>query len=191
MPLEDLRLPDDVPTPQRGHHFVFRGHLLSFDQSLAHTGWVYLDFTYPDANPEATHGVVIRAHGDLKSPIKLDGHEANLERAVALIYEYRQVLMNTMVFNIVHELPPTANRMQRPESSLLAALALHYACDVDVYKVHMISAQKAKTIWTGNPNASKPMIKEHLLDWWPELEAERYSADVMDAIANGLAWAEQ
>lgn len=179
----------DLPVNQR-HTFAYSGRLISFDQSLAHTGWVYLEVE--------GHTATLMACGQRDSQISLKGHLASIERSASLCSEMEGVLRTICGPKdpVIYEIPPVANRVQRPESSLLAAAALYWAAGnvrrIQPFRVYGVSAQKSKKIWTSNPNASKKLVREALFRWDPALKERnnKLSEHQIDALANGLAWAE-
>jgi len=178
---------EEEKTPAREHIYNFQGSLFTFDQSLAHTGWVHLRLDKTTKN-----GVSIWGRGQFDAPDRLEGHAANIKRSIYLHNEMYEMMMDyaDRMDVVVCEMPPVANRMQRPESSLLAASMLHLAASRIGIDVNMISAQTAKKIWTGNGSARKELIKVYLCEWWPELKEIKLTSHQIDAAANGLAWAE-
>lgn len=153
--------------------------ILSFDQSIANTGWAYL------------HGRILVAQGNLKTEGMAKGHEDTLQRAVVqweamaeLIGWYTSRSM-TPTF-IVHETPPVGGKMVRPESSLTSALSLRIAAAQFDLPLVMIGAQKGKKRWTGNGNATKKELREALYRLKPSLEAESpMNEAIRDAISIG------
>lgn len=133
------------------HQDLAPGMVLAFDQSLSSTGWVVLvvDST----------GTEIRECGTLKNegdPLK--GSARSLARFSEMIPEVTRVLIVNSCATVVHENPPAASSVSRPESSLLAAAAIHAACAERGNAPHSVQAQHAKKVVTGNGNARKPDV---------------------------------
>lgn len=125
------------------------GPVLAFDQSLAHTGWAIVD----------AQGVVA-VTGMLTTP-SAGGPIGNVERAVEIAAQVEDLLAEraSEYQAIVMETPPAGYGMKRPESSLLAAAAIHTAADRRGLMVEYVGAQRAKRVMTGKPNASKAEMK--------------------------------
>lgn len=161
--------------------------ILAFDQSLRNTGWALLV------------GVEVVQTGMLKTTEVSKGHLDSLLRAERM-YEDVGDLMASLYPRpqvIVHEMPPVAlpGRMMRPESSLLAALAIRIAvASIPQVPVVMIGAQQAKRRWTGKGNAKKAEVKVAVLALDPHdtvRTMKPMNEHTIDAIALGWCAAEQ
>lgn len=130
-----------------------RKWILAFDQTLGNTGWVWLQ-VWQDGTPE------VAMTGTCTPPTvdkKVKGHELNLLRSVALQQEMLVLIdsMSHALDIVLHETPPVGNRMARPESSLLAAHCIAYACNLRGVPRLSVGAQRAKSVVCGNGNAKK------------------------------------
>lgn len=161
----------------------YRGRLLAFDQSLSSTGYALI--TGDD------DGAFIWETGVLKSSHDLRGHEKTLQRSVELVHDLDELLDRLgTVQDIVYETPPVGGRMIRPESSLLAAMAV-LVC-TDGYKPHMISKQKAAKRWTGKGNATKKEVRDALMSfgYTPKEWGLAWNEHVSDSLSIGLLFME-
>jgi len=162
------------------------GSVLAFDQTFAKTGWciltVYDGFLH------------IVAKGVLKEPpSQFRGFEDTLMRAlwmsdrittVVVEYVMRQSSMVPQPPVIVHEMP--AVKGYRPESSLLAALAVRQAAARHDLGVFMQSNSHMRTVMTppGSDRQSKVPLREaanHYLD-----TSKGWNQDERDALLLGL-----
>ena len=115
------------------------------------------------------------------------GHEGNLKRACECYDAIKPLLVNAVRPLVVHETPPVGDGMSRPESSLLAAVAIRIAAHEREIPVHMVAAQRAKRRLTGRANATKPEMKDALARFWPHLPLKRpYNEHVRDTLALGI-----
>lgn len=151
--------------------------IIAFDQSLSDTGWALIQ------------GNEILEVGNIRPKTELTGHAGNLEKAEILHYEACCLFdrLNGYAYpKLVIELPPVGNRMMRPESSLLAALAVRLAYPI-IDGCVMVGAQKAKKRITGTANATKKMVREGVLALNPAVsELPIKNEAIYDALA--LAW---
>lgn len=161
----------------------YKGVLIAADQSLANTGLVVLEF--PD--------VKILQRMTLKSSTSVDGTEKCLLRAEELVGEYNEWLCQQIGLYspelVIHELPGASNRLARPESSLLAALALRTVCNELGLPVKAISANVAKRVFTGNGNAQKRHVREALYGFFPHFAQAKLNEHLCDAISLGVTYA--
>lgn len=132
--------------------------ILAVDQALANTGLIW--FTGPDP-------IVVEGKGLLRSKGLLDGNEASLNRAAEMTDEFDIILGYPHLEYIIYEIPPLGNLVQRPESSLLAAMALRVAARGRNLKTVGVSANKAKRVLTGSGNAAKKKVREALYEKYP------------------------
>lgn len=138
--------------------------IISFDQALSETGYVVIQSLGPHSPPR------FEATGMLSATHDVKGHENTLLRAASLYLEAKDLIAYhkpsmDLSFVVVHETPPTSagpGRMARPESSLLAALAIRIAAMESGCRVVMRARQKAYKRFTGSGNADKKYMKEAL-----------------------------
>jgi hypothetical protein len=127
--------------------------ILAVDQSLSATGMVWLAVGKRQLTVYQAWTFRSEAGEDA------DGHEQNLQRAMNLGTQiddvFREVYRN--VTYVAHEGPPVGGgRILRPESSLLAALALrHAAARWGMPIASMVQPQAHKRVVCGNGNATK------------------------------------
>lgn len=123
--------------------------ILAVDQSLAASGWVLI-----------RGDLCVVTVGTLKKSkdTTLDGHEAMLQRVVALEEEAEAVLREIKPMIVLHESPPVGNFRGSNQSSLVAAVAWRIAAAKVGLPIKMVGAQKAKKHLTGNGNAKKPAV---------------------------------
>lgn len=157
------------------------GSILVFDQTVNKTGWAC--FTVSD-------GVFTEcAHGTLLIPddgFALKGHADTLHRALQM-----QRLLTEMVLDhcshtdlIVNELPAAFGH--RTESSLLAAFAVHLACDEAGADFAMVANQHMKKVMVGLAGATKAHVKASVLAVTGATGS--WNQDNADALALGITW---
>lgn len=156
--------------------------VLSFDQALANTGWVWV-----------THrggGEYTLQAGMLVPPeMNAKGNELSLRRGGWLFDQIFGMVIEGAPGVVLHEEPPVARgRMSRPESSLLAALAVRNAVGS---KAVPVSAQTAKKRFAGDPNADKRLVRQGLLSVFPPAATLKpLNEHIIDALALALVWIE-
>lgn len=139
--------------------------ILSFDQALANTGWVLFEHDPDDGLEPIRTGLLTTDTSD-------KGHLGSLCRAQDIHAQVLDLVFRFGVPGVVlHESPPVAGRMSRPESSLLAALAIRMAYGDTT--VEMVSGQRAKAIVAGNPKATKAEVRSGVLRRVPDLATLR------------------
>lgn len=131
--------------------------ILAVDQSLANTGLVWVE-----SDP-----LQVTAKGMLKSRGLLSGNEATLRRAEEMVGEF-DALLSDDIDLVLFEVPPLGNLVQRPESSLLSALALRVAARKKGKTCVGVNTNKAKKFLTGSAQARKPKVREALLEKYPQ-----------------------
>lgn len=155
--------------------------VLGVDQSLSNTGMVVVAIgTVPD---------LLSKHM-LTSRSAVEGTESALRRAVELHGEFRnfmKLMSSWEVDEIIHETPPTANRMQRPESSLLAAMGLRLAAEEFGLPYLAVHSNTAKLHFTGSGVAKKPVMHERMWGIYPEIKAKKLNEHQADALALVIA----
>jgi hypothetical protein len=163
--------------------------ILAVDQSLSATGMVWLAVGRRELTVYQAWTFRSEAGEDA------DGHEQNLQRAMDLGNQIDDVIrvVHQDVAHVVHEGPPVGGgRIMRPESSLLAALALRQAAALwEVPIAPMVQPQTHKRIVCGNGNATKK--EEHaalaqLAATLPILDYDRVTNEaIRDALCVALA----
>lgn len=138
-PRPKIELPADHPA------------ILAFDQSLSNTGWV-----------DVRQGEIVGV-GTIKtgSPAKAKGHLGSLIQASLLVKPIRSLLEERPGATVVIETPPVG-RLQRPESSLLAASVIYN--ETKMISTKIVGAQRGKSFICGNGNAKKAEAHEALAE---------------------------
>lgn len=164
------------------------GSVLAFDQTFSKTGWVFLT-SYDDSLHVVAKGVI------KEPPTQWSGFEDTLVRALWMseriahvvgIYKDSQPTCVPQPPAVVHEMP--AVKGYRPESSLLAALAVRQAASAHDLPVFMVSNTHMRRVLT--PPGSDPTSKVPV-----RLAVSRYrdtskgwNQDERDALALGLTF---
>ncbi len=177
--------------------------IVGVDQSLASSGMVLVKVdptrAFLSEDPTSVSGtecVQVLWKGLLASAIAIEGSANIIERGVTLIDAFESHLIHLRstakmqgdyLHAIIYETPPSANRMQRPESSLVAAVALCYAAKRLNIDTIAFSANSAKRFFTGYANAKKSAVKERLLEMYPHIVEDRLNEHQMDALALVIA----
>jgi len=148
-----------------------QGTILVFDQSVSATGWVVL---------ASAKDLRVLAAGSFLLPAVdyPSGHEGTLRRGVVITQQAEEVLTRYHFFGIsrvIHEAPPVGGRMARPESSLVAALAVRVAAERFGLPVSCVQNQHSKKVLTGSATVDKK-------DWHRALG--RYSIDGKHKVTN-------
>jgi len=167
--------------PERAFKFSI-GAVQAWDQALATTGMVEVIFGQTQSGRQVIR--VTRAI-TLVPGLPLGGYPAMLKAAV----EYEKLIQKYLWFqDVVYEdVPAMGFRLYRPESSLLAALAIEMACDKRHIEVSTVPAQVPKTDWAANPKATKVQLKNGILEKFPYLEEPMKRADEHQWDALGVA----
>lgn len=128
----------------------------------------------------------------LKTNTTEKGNEGNLRRSVEL-QEHVDTCLRTMpvlVDLVVHETPPVANRVMRPESSLMSAHCLRWTCTQMGLPWTSVSAQKARAHVCGNSRADKAeghaALKEKYAPLVEGYETHVRNEHLRDALMLGL-----
>jgi Holliday junction resolvasome RuvABC endonuclease subunit len=138
--------------------------VLAFDQALANTGWVFVDIGQ-------VQQMGLLSWGTIRTTPRDKGHQGNIERGVEVQRAVARQIDAWLPELVLYEQPPVARRgMARPESSLLAALAVNVACNLANVEVLGISGQQAKRTLTGFTNADKGHIRLAIKERWPSLK---------------------
>jgi Holliday junction resolvasome RuvABC endonuclease subunit len=176
----DKAMPGIAPLAPR-----FEGKIACFDQTLSKTGAALLVC-------RASKLVPMRSMM-FKPTTEEEGNEANFFKGVELHNAYRIWLVSHEVALVAHESPPVGGgKLMRPESSLMAALALRIACDGLGLPVVMVRPQDVKKRLTGNAKAEKKDVKLAIEQFIPEVSDLRpWNQDVSDAIGVGIVASER
>ncbi len=151
------------------------GYILAFDQSLAATGFVLLEGVrdkHDRLELSIKESEVIKT---VDSAEGKGGHAENLRRAHDQYRNYFTLLKSFSVYRgharIAYESPPDGGgRIMRPESSLLAALALRIATEEATFApgITVASATHRKLV-CGRGNVTKKVAHTGLALWAPAL----------------------
>lgn len=173
----------DLPKYLLTASVTYDGHALSFDQSIAKTGWSVLRSDRGEAGVWAT-GVIVPPETGLK------GHANTLARGRYIFINVLALIEQYMPTVVLHELPPAGGRMSRPESSLASAMAVQCAAEHVGLPVGIFQNQHVKKVMLGYAkDATKAHVQAAVLKLWPDLkERVRVTQDVTDSIAGGLVW---
>ncbi len=133
--------------------------ILAIDQSLANTGMIWVTL-------HEDKSLTIDSKVTLKSKSLLSGNEASLSRAEELFDNFCSLFTEDLT-EVIYEVPPLGNLVQRPESSLLSALALRLAARDKKVLCVGVNTNKAKKLLTGSAQARKPKVREALLAKYP------------------------
>lgn len=157
-----------------------QGHVLAFDQSLSGCAAVALIRREDELLVYATEMFKT-------SHVQAGGHEENLQRAIELSDKIISWLYGMGIrpgeWIIAHEAPPIGGgRLIRPESSLLASLAVRVACKQFRLPVAlMVSKQAHAHFICGKSKADKKEHHEVLM----RLAAEEWMVNNLQAVSNG------
>lgn len=164
--------------------------VLSFDQTLANTGYAVVDFI------DETRFEIVST-GMVQTPASDKGHRGNLFRSAQLSEEFRNLFHEIKPHAVALELPPIMNaytRNNRPESSLMAATVIMTVVERYQRKrigLQILQAQKVKKRWTGLPKADKNNLKRAMNHLFPEYREHKPNNDnTRDAIAIAMLAAE-
>lgn len=158
--------------------------ILAVDQSLSATGMVWLAVGTKELTVYEAWTFRSEAHEDA------DGHEENLQRAMHLGTQIERVIweIHRNVAHIVHEGPPVGGgKILRPESSLLAALALRQAAARwEVPVTSMVQPQTHRRVICGNQRATKKEEHEALAQLAATLPIQDYDKITNEATRDAL-----
>ena len=180
---------DTGPAPTRGPKPLaplFVGRMGCFDQTLSKAGSASLLFS--------KDGTITPVRSKMFEPsTDEEGNEGNFRKGVALHNAFVKWLQDEHIDFVAHEAPPVGGgKLHRPESSLMAALALRIACDSLAVPVVMVRPQDAKKRLTGDGKAEKRDVKLAIEALLPDVRNLRpWNQDVSDAIAVGLTASER
>lgn len=133
--------------------------VLAFDQSVMATGWALLG-----AHRDGHLQIVSAGSFLLPAENYPSGHEGTLRRGMEVARRAEAVIVQQQAWfpTIVHEAPPVGGRMARPESSLVAALAVRIAAERRGLSVAVVQNQHSKKVLTGSANAEKKVWHQAL-----------------------------
>jgi Holliday junction resolvasome RuvABC endonuclease subunit len=133
--------------------------IISFDQSLANTGYVVL-------KPDEMDGVQIKAMGLFQTHASPDmmQWESDFHRSIQLFTFVTELIGEHLPTLILHETPPVghAARMFRTESSIVTATVIRNVAALTSIPTQMVSANRVKAYLTGNRNAKKKEVADAL-----------------------------
>lgn len=112
------------------------GTLISFDQSIANTGYVVLDC-------DSMIGISILEMNVIHT-VSRNGNkswEDTLDRCTQLLEQVTELLLKFRPTLILHEMPPVGRGMYRAESSVVAATVIRCVGALHSIPVNMVSAQ--------------------------------------------------
>ncbi len=156
--------------------------VLAFDQTLASAGWVCL------------HGWTCFGSGVIAAePSTLKGPPLSVDRGARLHRWVEQLIKAMEPTHIVCEMPPIqGGGMRRPESSLMASLAIAIAADTQALPFSLVSGQTAKKRFGGNSSADKKAVREGIFEVAPWFRVVKpMNEHVADALALALVFQEQ
>lgn len=166
------------------------GHkVLSFDQSLTKTGWVYLEVAYDE---EGRLVVRLIVKGTIRTKTDVESHEGSFEKADQLrqamndLHEELDVPVEAFPDAILVERPSV--RGKRIESSLLAGYVIRGYCWQWFMKAKLASIQHSRTVLAGiEARDDKKAGHEALKLFIPESGTRKWNEDMRDAAINALA----
>jgi hypothetical protein len=164
--------------------------VLAFDQSLANTGWALIQPTYPfvvEAGMIRTKAPVPGYEGDFRRGVEIE------KAASILIFDLLVLCLDDgMKLVVAHEMPPVGAVEGMGRASLLAGMAIRCSAAIADTPVVMVGAQRAKTRFTGDRDATKQQMRSAVIDFWPHLEGTKpFNEHTRDAIALGVVAIEE
>jgi Holliday junction resolvasome RuvABC endonuclease subunit len=133
--------------------------IVSFDQSIANTGWVVI-------KPDEIDGIKIVAMGLFQTQASADMMiwENNLYRSTQLFALVTDLLREHVPTLVLHETPPTGHsaRMYNTESSIVTATVVSNVAALMSIPSKMVQANRVKAYLTGNRNAKKNEVRKAL-----------------------------
>jgi Holliday junction resolvasome RuvABC endonuclease subunit len=177
--LSDFRKEEIELAPVVKHRFQ-DNFVLAFDQSMASTGWVYLD------SDDEGNAHVLGTGMIITTPTGLGSFEDTYSRMIEIEGEMQHVINALRPSRIVHEMPAVFGK--RTEASLLASVVLRLVAHRSDYDISMIGAQRMKKIIAGKPNASKDEVKSAVKSIIPGIvKCKPLNEHIYDATAIGLS----
>lgn len=157
---------------------VWEGQIVAFDQTMSATGWACV-------HADATGDVTVHKTGMcVTDTLGIKGYGDYMERVALLRRQIRQALRDTPTA-VGHEEPPMGGgKMNNPDSSLVAGAIVRCVADERDLPVVMVHAKHAKKVITGNGNADKKLVRQHLERALPSMKGLKpMNYNVSDAIA--------
>lgn len=166
------------------------GTILTFDQSLANTGYVVLDYCLA-VGISILEMDVIHTYTVNNNTSWTD----TLQRGTQLAPHVSSLIIKYHPRLILHEMPPVAKGpfIHRSDSSIVTAEAIWVVADMAEIPVVMVSAQKAKKHLTGNAKASKQEVRAALEARYEEklrMPGFRRNEHTFDALALAVTYLE-
>jgi Holliday junction resolvasome RuvABC endonuclease subunit len=130
--------------------------VLAFDQAIANTGWVLIQFVPGVATEILAAGTIhTTTEGDKVS------WDDTLDRASRLFAEVSDLIWNLQPDLVLHEMPPVGSGpfIRGSYSSVTAAVAIRNAAMLQKRPVDHVSANAVKKNLTGNGNAKKKEVR--------------------------------
>lgn len=164
--------------------------VLAFDQSLASTGWALI---------QPTHPFLVEA-GMIRTKPPVPGYEGDFQRGVEIQHAASRLIFDFLIdaldpgmkLIVAHEMPPVGIVEGLGRASLLSGMAIRCAAAMADTPVVMVGAQRAKHRLTGDRDATKPQMRQAVLDFWPHLEGTKpWNEHTRDAISLGIVAIEE
>lgn len=154
--------------------------VLSFDPSLAKTGWALVVAEYP----------YVLETGVLETK-PLDGEEGNLRRGVSIFEQALAVMERHPDAMVAHEAPPAGSSgLFRTDATKSAGLAIRIAAHQQDRIVYMTSDTHGKKRMCGRvKDVSKAQMRQAIEQFWPHLPKStqvRWTEDIRDAVVVGI-----
>lgn len=160
--------------------------ILAFDQSLAATGFVHLSVS-------ALGGLFVADAVTFRTTATegKGGHEENLDRALIQYRSFKSLLSDYRSrggYTVVHEMVPVGGgKLNRPESSLLAAHSLRTAvAELELELAPSVAVREHRKAVCGNPSADKREAHAVLAQLAEELDILNYKSITNDNTRDAL-----
>lgn len=161
---------------------AYKGWVLSFDQAIAHTGWVKMRGD--------ERGYIVQATGHIKTEVgDRQGFSDTFRRVDEMEAEIAGVIDKWLGSGVlVYEMPAVFGK--RTDSSLQAATVVRVlAKRAGVAMPMMVNGQQVKTRITGNPKADKAAIRagvHRLVPGLGTMNLKPLNEHVYDAMAQAI-----
>jgi Holliday junction resolvasome RuvABC endonuclease subunit len=132
------------------------GVVISFDQALANTGWVLIDYRRPVPAIIAGGTIKTRPSDDRTS------WDDTLERASIILDGVNELLDTYSVDLVLHEMPPVGSGpfVRASYASVVASVAVRGAAHQHGLRTEHVAARKVKKHLTGNAGAKKKEVQD-------------------------------
>lgn len=173
------------------------GTVLAFDQSLGTptsggTGWVMVVRNHPGVLRVWDAGMFKGLDtGTVRGPEMSVQRGLGLYQSLDLAMIQSWSMLRNSAFEVVYETPPVGGGMARPESSLMAALAIQIWAANNGLDTMMLPAQRAKILICGNGNATKREAHAALAEckgWIMDYDRFITNEAHRDALLLALTW---